>query len=140
MASDVSSKVLVLLVTYLVVKVHAFPDDEGCIGIRECPAALKHVKNAKNNNESLKILRRAHCGFNGKVPIVKCSTIPDLPDSDSGTGCIRLQDCPKAVRIIHQGVFDPVVVNLFRSVHCGAQKMHPMIYCHKLSPVPSMRV
>lgn len=116
----------------LITTVFAFPQDEGCIKIKSCPAAINHVKNIKNDKSSLDILEKAHCGFDGREPVVKCSSIPNLPNITSNVECVPLQDCPVALRLIEKNVFNSALVNTLRMNHCGETKTQPLVICSKI--------
>jgi hypothetical protein len=137
MSRDLSFKIILVLAaqfTYLSTSgTLAQSQNENCIRIKDCPVAISHLKNIRNDPKSVAVLQKAHCGFAGREPIVRCSSIPRLPTSSDNSECVPLQDCPAAVRLVRTRVFDPAVVNLFRSIHCGETKQQPMIYCQRVT-------
>lgn len=52
-----------------------------CLSITTCGPYVKILQQARTNPEAVKILRKAHCGFEGNNPKVCCprETIPDVP-------------------------------------------------------------
>lgn len=100
--------------------------NDTCVVVKDCQAAIAHIKNIRVDPNSRMYLKQAHCGFLGNIPLVKCAAIPELPKSE---GCIPLKNCQNALKSIHNNVFNPLFVEKLRSATCGNPSEQPMIQC-----------
>lgn len=110
------------------------PKYNECTFFNDFAATQNYTSKNKQESETMQMIRKNYLGLEVQnrtfKPKVLCEQIPKFDDI-----CVRLKDCPEALKLILHHRFDNEAFSIIKAASCGFFDQQEMVWCSKIQPL-----